>query len=195
VLIGFTVYLNREKETTEEAIPTTEEIAYVFAATEGTASSIEIKPADGESVRIARNGQNTWVVELPLEAEANQGLAEAGAAQISALQVISPIDGNPDIFGLDHPAYNITVEFKGGKKHTLEVGDNTPTNSGYYVRLDKAKMMVVGLSGIDALTNLVSFPPYLNTPTPSPLPPTETPAAPVVTPTSADAQTTVTPTP
>jgi len=180
-LIGITVYLNRKKENTAEATPTSEEITYVFAATEGTASSIEIKPADSELVRIARNEQNAWAIELPLEAEANQGLAEAAATQISALKVISPIDGKLDVFGLDHPAYIITIKFSGDKQHTLEIGDSTPTNSGYYVRVDKDKMMITDLSGIDSLLQLVNFPPYLNTLTPTPtltstpLPVTETP--------------------
>ncbi len=199
-LIGITVYLNRKKENTAEATPTSEEITYVFAATEGTASSIEIKPADGDAqrVRIARNEQNVWAIELPLEAEANQGLAEAAATQISALKVVSPIDGKLDIFGLDHPAYIITIKFSGDKQHTLEIGDSTPTNSGYYVRVDKDKMMITDLSGIDSLLQLVNFPPYLNTLTPTPtltstpLPVTETP---VPSTESTTPEATVTPTP
>ena len=188
VLIGFTFYLNRKKETiAAEATPTGGEITSVFAATEGTVSSIEIKPVDGETVRIARNEQNAWAIELPLETEADQGLAEAAATQISALKVIDPVDGKLDVFGLDNPAYTITIEFAGGtpalaggarETHTLEIGDSTPTNSGYYVRVDKDKMMITDLSGIDSLLQLVNFPPYLNTPTPTPLPPTETPVPP-----------------
>ena len=195
-LIGFAIYLNSEKETTTEATPTSEVIAYIFAATEGTASSIEIQPADGDAqrVRIARNEDNVWVLELPLEAEADQGLAEAAAAQLSALRVISPIDGKADIFGLDHPIYTITIKFADGKQHTLEIGDTTPTNSGYYVRVDKDKMMITDLSGIDSLLNLVNFPPYLNTPTPTPLPATETPVPPTEAVTTTP-EVTVTPTP
>ena len=179
---------------TAETTPTGESV-FVFDSKEGVPTSIEVTPADGTAVKVVRSNENSWVLELPDAAEADQGITEAAATQLSSLSVISAVQGDPEIFGFDKPAYIITIEFKGGKKHTLEVGDNTPTNSGYYVRLDNDKMMVVGLSGIDALTNLVTFPPYLNTPTPSPLPPTETPAAPVETPTSADAQTTVTPTP
>jgi len=198
-LIGFTFYLNREKETTADTTPTSEETAYVFAATEGegTVSSIEIKPAEGEAVRIARNEKNAWAIELPLEAEADQGLAEAAATQISALKVISPIDGKADVFGLDNPAYTITIEFAGGARetHTLEIGDSTPTNSGYYVRVDKDKMMITDLSGIDSLLQLVNFPPYLNTPTPTPLPPTETPVPPTEVRGASTPEATVTPTP
>jgi len=175
-LIGFTVYLNREKEKTAlETVTPASETTYIFAE-DGSISSIEIKPSDGETVKVVRNAENAWAIEMPFEAEANQGLVEAAAAQVSALQVISPINaGKPEIFGLDKPAYVITIEFSGGKKHTLEVGDATPTNSGYYVRVDKDKILVTDLSGIDSLVQLGFFPPYLNTPTPTALPPTLTP--------------------
>jgi hypothetical protein len=124
---------------------------------------------------VALNAENVWALELPIQAEANQGLAEAAATQVSALKSISPINADPEIFGLKNPAFTITIEFKGGAKHTLEVGDSTPTQSGYYVRVDKDKMMIADLSGIESLLQLVSSPPYLNTPTPTALPPTPTP--------------------
>jgi len=175
-LIGLTVYLKREKDNAiiADATPVSE-AAKIFAE-DGIVSSIEIKPANGgETVKVARNAEKAWAVILPFEAEANQGLAEAAASQVSALQVMSQINADPEIFGLKNPAFTITIEFAGGKSHTLEVGDATPTNNGYYVRLDKSKMMITDLSGIDSLLQLGFFPPYLNTPTPTSLPPTLTP--------------------
>jgi hypothetical protein len=176
-LIGFAFYLKSEKEKKADTVEVTpvSETAAVFSEA-GIVSSIEIKPTDGETVKVARNAENVWMVELPLEAEADQGLVEAAATQISALQVISPITAgsDPEIFGLKNPAYIITIEFKGGTTHTLEVGEVTPTNSGYYVRVDKDKMMVTDLSGIESLLQLGFFPPYLNTPVPASLPPTAT---------------------
>ena len=166
-LIGTAVYLNRQKDTVEVEATPASELSYLFStATNGNPTSIEIKPAEGEAVRIARNAENAWALELPVEAEADQGLSEAAATQISALEILDPIDADPAIFGLDNPAYVITLEFDGGKKHTLEVGDSTPTSKGYYVRVDSDKMMIVDLSGIDSLLQLAAFPPYLVTPTP-----------------------------
>jgi len=167
-LIGAAVYLNRQKDTAEVEVTPASEPSYLFSATtDGNPTSIEIKPAEGgETVRIARNAENAWALELPVEAEADQGLSEAAATQISALEILDPIDADPAIFGLDNPAYVITLEFDGGKKHTLEVGDSTPTNKGYYVRIDSDKMMIVDLSGIDSLLQLAAFPPYLVTATP-----------------------------
>lgn len=178
-LIGFAVYLKSEKEKKADTVEVTpvSETAAVFAEND-IVTSIQIKPTDGETVKVARNAENVWAVELPLEAEADQGLVEAAAAQISALQVISPIaaGSDPEIFGLKDPAYIITIEFKGGTTRALEVGEVTPTNSGYYARLDKDKMMVTDLGGIESLLQLGFFPPYLNTPAPASLPPTATPA-------------------
>ena len=168
-LIGAAIYLNRQKDTAEVEVTPASEPSYLFSAiADGNPTSIEIKPAEGDAqrVRIARNAENVWALELPIEAEADQGMSEAAATQISALEILDPIDADPAIFGLDNPAYVITLEFDGGKKHTLEVGDSTPTSKGYYVRVDSDKMMIVDLSGIASLLQLAAFPPYLVTPIP-----------------------------
>lgn len=167
-LIGFAFYLNREKKSTVETTPTIEETGYVFTANEGKVSSIEIKPADAsiETFRMARNEKNDWVIELPIAAEADQGLAEGAASEIFTMKVIGPIVGKPDIFGFDNPAYTFTIEFDGKKTHTLEIGDTTPTNSGYYARVDKDKMMIIDMDGINYLLQNRTSPPYLNTPAP-----------------------------
>ena len=95
-------------------------------------------------------------------------------SELGALLIDNEVEGDPSIFGFDEPAYVITAEFEDGTTGTLEVGDLTPTNNGYYVRLNNDKMYIVSMTGIDSLTNLVNFPPYLSTPTPVPAA-TETP--------------------
>jgi len=178
-MLELTVYLKREKEKAGTGTVTAvSEAAPIFNVGDGVVSSIEIKPTNGETVKVVRDSKNVWTLELPTKTEANQASAEAAATQISALKVISPINADPEVFGLKTPAFIITIEFNGGKTHILEVGDATPTNSGYYVRVDKDKMMITDLSGIQSLLQLVVSPPYLNTPTPTSLPPTETPVSP-----------------
>lgn len=191
------VLINRKQETdAANATPVGGETTYVFTETDGTPTSIKIEPSVGEAVQIDRNAENAWELILPTKTEANQSMAEAAATQLGAISIVtSEINGNPADFGLDVPAYVITVVFTGGKTHKLEVGDAAVTNNGYYVRLDKAKIMLVSLSGIDALTQLVTFPPYLNTPTPTALPPTETPVPALETSTTSPSEVTVTPTP
>jgi hypothetical protein len=190
-MIATVYFVNKNKETdATNATPEAEDFGVVFdTAVTGIPMDIKVEPSSGNAAQIARNSENVWALILPEETEADQGLAEAAATQLGSLQIIDKIaDADPSIFGFGNPAFVITVTFDGGKSHTLEVGDSTPTNNGYYVRVDKGDILIVGLSGIDALTNLAAFPPYLSTPTPTPLPPTETPVPP-------PAEVTVTPTP
>ncbi|HNO92955.1 MAG TPA: DUF4340 domain-containing protein, partial [Anaerolineales bacterium] len=182
-VIATLIYMNRKAETEAAATETpAAEETFVFSS-ESVVSSIEVKPAEGNAVKVERNEEKTWVLSQPEKAEANQAASEAAATQIGALSIVTTIEGNkdPSIFGLDAPVYTITVTFDDGKKGVLEVGDTTPTSTGYYVRLDKDKVYVVAMDGIDALTSLTVAPPYLNTPTPVPTAtstplPTDTPA-------------------
>ena len=176
-MVELTVYLKQQKEKTGIGTSTAvTEAAPIFNVADGAVTSIEIKPSQGDlqSVKVGRDAKNAWALELPTKTEANQASAEAAATQVSALKVVSQINGDPEIFGLKNPAFTITIEFKSGSKQKLEVGDATPTKSGYYVRVDNDKMMITDLSGIQSLLQLVISPPYLNTPTPTSLPPTET---------------------
>lgn len=169
-VLGAAYYLNRqaEEKAKAESTPSSED-TFVFEK-DSAVASIEVESADGAATRVERNADKAWVLSKPEEAEADQGAAEAAATQIGSLRIITPVDNvsDPSIFGLDEPAYVITVEFEDGGKSVLEVGDKTPSDNGYYVRVDDDKVYVVALSGIDTLENLVSAPPYLNTPTPSP---------------------------
>lgn len=174
VLIGVTYYLNNREEVVDAEATPVSEAAFVFEE-DSLVSSIEVKPAGGETVKVERDEAGVWALTLPFEIEADQSLAEAAASQIASLQIVSEVDADPKILGLASPAYVITIEFEDGKKSVLEIGDITPTNSGYYVRLDGKRILIISLSGIDPLINLALFPPYLNTPTPTALPPTETP--------------------
>ena len=69
---------------------------------------------------------------------------------------------------MDTPAYTIDLTFASGIKHIIQVGSLTPTTSGYYVRYDARNLYVVSQSGIDALLNLLTAPPFPATETPLP---------------------------
>jgi hypothetical protein len=132
-------------------------------------------------MELARNADGTWVLEAPEQAEADQGAAQAAATQIGALRILSTVNLEPEIIGLDGPAYTLTLKFDDGSTHILLIGSVTPITDGYYAQLDGGPYQVVDKYGLDELTALVGAPPYLATPTPE-----ETPSAvPSSTPSSA----------
>lgn len=196
VLGGAAIYINQQPEKTEDAeFSPAAELSFLFED-ERVVTSIEIRPAVGETVRMERDVENLWVLTLPFEIEADPSLVEAVASQINALSIVSEVDADPKDLGLETPQYVITIRFEDGATSALEVGDLTPTYSGYYVRVDKSRIVIVAPSGIDSLVNFAIFPPYLNTPTPTAtatLPPTETPVPASETDSPPEANTTPTP--
>ncbi len=176
-LIAFAYYYKNQKalNAMEELAPSADQPALLFTAEEGQASSIKVVASAGGIVELGRDDQGQWVLKSPQDAPADQGLAEAAASQVSTLRILDEVDLAPDLIGLSQPAYVMSLGFTAGSKHSLEVGDKTPSESGYYVRVDGGRTVILSAPGLEALINLVDFPPYAATPTP--LPATATPAA------------------
>jgi hypothetical protein len=166
-LVGWLVYLNQRETPVEEADSTpTETVEYLFSATDGLPSSIDIEARTGEQVAIERNEAGQWVLKQPIEAEANQGSAEAAATQLSTLRIISRPEVALHEAGLVGPSYVMTVKLTGGTVEVVRIGDLTPTSSGYYTNVNGSdEVLIVGKTGLDALLTLVTSPPFLDSPT------------------------------
>jgi hypothetical protein len=161
----------------------TEQISYLFTAEDGVPTDIKIQSKAGESVEVGRDANDLWVVKAPVEAQADQGSAEAAATQVETMSILDKLQNvDKKVVGLGSPDYTLTVKFKSGVERTVNVGVVTPSESGYYVQ-DAAggDVVVVSKSSLDALLGMLTTPPYLETLTPSPIatePSTPAPATP-----------------
>lgn len=179
-LVGVYVYLNNRAEPAADTeltatIEPTAEVSYLFPAEAGTPSSIRMEAKSGEIVEIARDAENAWVLTQPIEARADQGMAEAAASQVTTTRILDRVpDIDPQVVGLEVPEYILTIKFTSGVERTVEIGNVTPSESGYYVRDANDEVVIVSRGAIDSLLGLLQNPPYLETPTPSPIPPTAT---------------------
>lgn len=172
-LVGAYFYLrNREQPadielTVEPSAEATQ--AYLFPAEEGTPTNIRIESKTGETVEVARDAENAWMLNQPVEAKADQAAAEAAASQVTAMRIVDTVpDVDPEIVGLETPEYVLTIKFTSGGERTVDVGVITPTESGYYVREAAGEIVIVSRDAIDPLVGLLDNPPYLETPTPDP---------------------------
>jgi hypothetical protein len=195
LVIGAYYYLNNREEPADIALTLepTSEVSYLFTAEDGLPTSIRIESKSGDTVEVARNAENAWALILPREATADQASAEAAASQVTTMQILDRLpDIDPEIVGLTDPEYNIFVRFTSGVERNVKIGVITPTESGYYVQNTDGETVIVSKSSVDALLGLLNNPPYLETPTPSPIALTETPIDPTL---EADAPSNETPTP
>jgi len=196
-LAGVYYYMNNREQPAEveATLEPTVEVSYLFSAEEGTPSSIRLGSKSGETVEFERGANNAWALAQPVEAEVDQGAAEAAASQITTIQILDNVpDIDPKIVGLEIPEYVLTIKFTSGAERTVDVGVLTPTGSGYYVRDAADKIVIVSGNAIDSLLSLLENPPYLETRTPSPIPATET-LTPLPTTPEADAPPSATATP
>jgi len=136
---------------------------------DGVLQSVHIYDKKGNNFQMQRDLSKSWVITAPTSGVADQGLAGAAETQVGALRIVTALETSPEpsAVGLDVPASTLELGFASGKSHKIEVGSVSPTGSGYYVRYDGGKIYILSQSGIDALLNLLTAPPYPATATPS----------------------------
>jgi len=170
-LAGAYYYLNNRAEPADIAItpePTTE-ISYLFPPEDGLPSGIRIESRTGETVDVERNAENAWMLNLPVEAPADQGSVEAAVSQITTMRILERLpDIDLEAVGLKVPEHKMVVKFTNGEERTVEIGVITPTESGYYIRGEDGKIVIVSRSSVDPLLGLLTSPPYAATETPPP---------------------------
>jgi len=143
-------------------------MGYLITQAEGVLQNLRISDSKGNNFQMQRDLSKAWVITAPSSGAADQGLAGAAETQIGALSIVNTLATPPDLnaLGLATPAYSIELTFVNGSSHKMEVGNLTPTSSGYYVRFDGGKIYVIEKSGIDAVLNLLTAPPFPATATP-----------------------------
>jgi len=161
-LVGLVVYLNQKEPAAEESdLPTAEPSRFLFSDSDGLPTSIDIQDKDGNQVIIARNDAGVWVLEKPIEAEADQASSQAAASQLTSLRILSTVEVAPADVGLVQPSHLLTVKSSADTQKTVRIGDLTPTESGYYAQLDgSGEILILSKSGVDALFTLLDSPPY-----------------------------------
>lgn len=170
-LAGLMYYLNQKEPTASEEAEATPVplVEYLITENDGLPTSIDIQSDSGDKVHIERSEAGEWVLKQPIEAEADQGSAEAAASQLTSLRIVSRPEVAPADAGLIRPSYRMTVELTGGTVRDVRIGDPTPTESGYYTSfVGSDEVLIVSKTGLDSLLMLVTSPPFVSTPTPVP---------------------------
>lgn len=164
VALGFYFLIKYIPSSTEvEPTPTVTSTRYLFDQTDGALLRLRVVDDKYNVVELERPSGGFWNVILPIPGLADQARAEAAASQSVALRIVGTIESSQPLssLGLDTPGHVIKITFEDKIEHKLEIGAETPTGSGYYVRLDRKNIYIISPDGIDALLNLLVSPPYL----------------------------------
>jgi hypothetical protein len=172
LILVIATYFIIKANPSKSIIPTPTVAGDVFLVTQsdGVLQSLRILDRENHTFQMQRDLSKTWVITAPTSGVADQALASAAETQVGALRIVASLDPSPEAgsVGLIQPSYILELGFVNGLSHKIEVGDLTPTSSGYYVQYDGARISVISQSGIDALLKMLTAPPFPATATPLP---------------------------
>jgi len=148
------------------ATPTSETIVTLISP-DFAINGLTIQDSSGQSVSISKE-DGIWMVVAGEKGPADQSAAEGAITQAQALQTEAKIASAPDLaaYGLDQPAYLLTLTIENGSPITVKVGHLTVTGNGYYVQKEDGSVVVVNQYGLEYLLDLLKQPPFPATPTP-----------------------------
>ena len=168
-VLGIAWYLNRNpiKKEVEAATPTPKEKLFALGSAKITGLGVESK--DGTGVELIDSGNETWLLKLPTEEAADNATVNSTIYQLQNADILSRLNPVPNLtaMGLDEPAYLIKLAVDNGQQLVLQVGEETPTKSGYYVRLNNDDPVIVAKFSLSSTLAWIEMPPIAPTPTPT----------------------------
>ncbi len=128
---------------------------------------VEVKSPD-RNLEVNKNPDGTWVIASE-NVPAKDGAVGLITAQLTSMRILSQMDASYplDSLGLSSPEKIIVFANAQGKQVEVQIGNATPTDSGYYVRLDQGTPVVVSKDTVDAVMNMMQKD-QLVEPTPTP---------------------------
>ena len=171
IVLAFAIYYqNSPKKAVISATSTPGTIPLFNNVDEKKINTLRVEDTNGNVVVLGRDASGIWVVNEPKGGPTDVTQAETAVSQLLALQNMTALDPSSDlgIFGLAKPSYTVTISMNGGDKYVLLIGDVTPTQNGYYARLNQGAPNIVNKDSVDAMLGMLTKPPFLATPTTEP---------------------------
>jgi hypothetical protein len=142
----------------------------------GNIVALRLERVGDKSVEFRRDGQNQWILAWPEGIEIDSAAAETTISQLATLPIATVLEESPGLqaTGLEPPVYRLLITLDNGDQVIANVGDSTPTGSGYYVLTGERRIYIVSKYSLEPILQLVDKPPLKPTPTPGAF--TETPA-------------------
>lgn len=116
-----------------------------FSVDAADISEVEVRPASADPVSLRRTGDH-WALTAPVVAPADRATIDSMVSTLSTMEIDRVVDENAtdlDQFGLEAPRTAVVFRTTSGATHTLRLGNQTPTQSGIYARIDDDTRVVL----------------------------------------------------
>lgn len=102
-------------------------------------SKLDILKGGAEAVALARNDAGKWQITAPAPLSADQDAVSSVLSTVSSLNSERLVDDKPTNlgqYGLAKPALEVAITEKDNKSQNLLIGDDTPTGSAVFAKLE-----------------------------------------------------------
>ncbi len=133
---------------------------------ENDISRVTLKTIEHEIV-VIKDANLGWKVISPTDYADGAGIFQEKLSEILSLKVYRLLSSNTsdEVLGLkNQPALDILLEYSGGQKDTILIGDQTPIESGYYARLQNGEAVILNKVSVENILDI--FTQFFATPTP-----------------------------
>ena len=140
--LGVGAYFSNKAEKAKEGKPSTDAASSsvkVLAIPEDQVAKIELARKDADKTIVERGPDGKWKIAAPKPLPADQDAVNSMTSTISSLnsdRVVEDKASDLAQYGLNSPSLAVTVVKKDGKSDKLLIGDDTPTGSGAFAKLD-----------------------------------------------------------
>jgi len=135
-ILGVGIFVSNKKQAAKEKA-STDTTTKVVSIPDDQFQAIDIRKAGADVVDLAKqNGK--WAITGPKPLPADTDSVSSLVSTLSSVSADATIeDKAADLapYGLVHPSLEVQVNRKDGKTVTLQLGDDTPTNSGTYAKV------------------------------------------------------------
>lgn len=111
----------------------------ILSLAESDISKVSLRKKNKEELILDKDQAGKWQIVGPKPLHADLSTVSGMLSTLSSLNSDRLIDekpGNLSPYGLSEPSLEVAITDKNGKVRTLLVGDDTPTGSGVYAKLD-----------------------------------------------------------
>ena len=160
VVLGAAWLLQRSQTNKAKEEPTATPAPNLLDMDSTMIRDLKLEEAQGKQLYLRKIGVGNWIMTEPVRQNVDLEKVNSVVEQLVSAEVLNALLTPPsaDQTGLDKPAYVLTITDQSGKKSVIEIGSETPTQSGYYVSKE-GLVYVADKFGIDSLVDMLKNPP------------------------------------
>ena len=134
-----TLYWSNHHKASENVQAAVDAAPKILALNESDLTRVDFKKKSGPEVVLARDSGGKWQITSPQKLRADQSAVSSVLSTLSSLtpeRVVEDKSNSLDQFGLSSPAIEVAVTGKSNDLYKVLIGDDTPTGSAAYLKLE-----------------------------------------------------------